>query len=480
MKKILSLVLLLCVVSAFAAPPKYVFLFIGDGMSFPQRLVTEEYMKTVLGKQPIFNHFPVNAATRTSCADKFVTDSAASGTAIACGEKTNYMSIGVGVDGVTPLESVAYVAKKRGMKVGIMTSVTINHATPSAFYAHRKSRGMLYEIGLDMLDSGFDYFAGGGMPKHNDEKSPLYKGDIFELAPKAGYFTKCIQTMEELAEVKPGIGKVWLYGSLESNLTRELDAVTAGVRLQDYLKKGIELLDNPNGFFIMCEGGAIDWGGHDNDAGYVVHEGIALNECVQIAYDFAQKHPEDTLIVVTGDHETGGLNAGFANTGIKVHVERLQQQKVTGVQLTALLNQKKNENANLTFEDVKPILTQNFGLKFSGADDDPMVLSAVEAAALKNAFDAQFVNPKGKRGDKAFALLVLGTFNKRVGLTYTTGSHSAMPVVTSAWGNGAEIFADIKPQANVEKNPRTLTDKLTMTGAYENSDVALKIKSLLR
>ncbi|MBP5639275.1 MAG: alkaline phosphatase, partial [Victivallales bacterium] len=132
MKKILSLVLLLCVISAFAAPPKYVFLFFGDGMSFPQRLVTEEYMKTVLGKQPIFNHFPVNAATRTSCADKFVTDSAASGTAIACGEKTNYMSIGVGVDGVTPLESVAYVAKKRGMKVGIMTSVTINHATPSA------------------------------------------------------------------------------------------------------------------------------------------------------------------------------------------------------------------------------------------------------------------------------------------------------------------------------------------------------------
>ena len=480
MKKTLSLFVLMMALCAFAAKPKYVFLFIGDGMSFPQRLVTEEYMTTVLGQQPIFNHFPANAATRTSCANKFVTDSAASGTAIACGEKTNYMSIGVGVDGVTPLESVAYVAKKQGMKVGIITSVTINHATPASFYAHRKNRGMLYEIGLDMIDSGFDYFAGGGMPKANDTKSPLYKGDIFELAPKAGYLTRQVNTVADMADLKPGCGKVWLYSSRDNNLTRELDMVQAGIRLQDLVTKGIELLDNPNGFFMMCEGGAIDWGGHDNDAGYVVHEGIALNASVKLAYEFAQKHPNETLIVVTGDHETGGLNAGFANTGIKVHVERLKLQKSTGVQLTAKLNEMKKANDKLSFDDVKPVLTSDFGLKFDGSDD-PMALSAVETAALKNAFDAQFVAPNGKRGDKEFALLVLGTFNKRVGLTYTTGSHSAMPVVTSAYGVGAGIFADLKPAAGAaDKNLVGLTDKLTVTGIYENSDVSRKIKSLLK
>ena len=132
--------------AAFAAstkelkPVKYVFLFIGDGMSIPQRMMTEEYLRLCGEGGLKINAFPNNAVTYTRSNDSFITDSAASGTAIACGTKTDNGKIGVDTKG-NKLESIASVAKKSGKKVGLITSVTINHATPAAFYAHNSSRG---------------------------------------------------------------------------------------------------------------------------------------------------------------------------------------------------------------------------------------------------------------------------------------------------------------------------------------------------
>ncbi|MBQ6533874.1 MAG: alkaline phosphatase, partial [Opitutales bacterium] len=174
--------------SAFAdiKPVKYVFLFIGDGMSIPQRMMTEQYLKLSGGDGLVINSFPNQAITYTYSANSFITDSAASGTAIACGEKTNNGTIGLNAKN-EKIESIAYAAKKAGKKVGIITSVTINHATPTAFYAHNRSRSNYYDIALEMMDSGFDYFAGGGAAKSDDKKSKNYKGDVYELAKKAGY-----------------------------------------------------------------------------------------------------------------------------------------------------------------------------------------------------------------------------------------------------------------------------------------------------
>ena len=149
--------------SAFGAKsPKYVFVFIGDGMSTPQRMVADEFSRES-GRGPLaMNSLPYQSTTRTRAANALITDSAAAATAIACGEKANNCSLGVAPDG-TRLESVAEVAHKKGMKVGIMTTVTIVHATPAGFYAHRKSRGEYYNIALDLIDSGFEFFAGGGV-----------------------------------------------------------------------------------------------------------------------------------------------------------------------------------------------------------------------------------------------------------------------------------------------------------------------------
>ncbi len=190
--------------------PKYVFLFIGDGMSTPQRMIADEFSRKTGNGQLAINTLPYHATTRTCSANSLVTDSAAAATAIACGERTNNGRIGMNADGSKKLVSLAEVARDKGKKIGIVTSVTINHATPAGFYGHRKSRSEMYAIGLDLIASKFDYFGGGGVAKHNDKTSPLYKGDIYDLAAKAGY--KVVGTREELLALKPGCGKVLAYG----------------------------------------------------------------------------------------------------------------------------------------------------------------------------------------------------------------------------------------------------------------------------
>ena len=187
---------------------------------------------------------------------------------------------------------------------GIVTSVTINHATPSGFYGTRPSRSQYYELGLDLINSKFDYFGGGGIAKCDDKKSPLYKGNIYTLAAKEGY--KVVKTRQELMALKPGSGKVLASGS-DAALPYAIDKVKDVATLAEFTAKGIELLDNPKGFFMMVEGGAIDGGNHTNDAAYMMKEMIEFDKMVGAVLDFAAKHPEDTLVVVTADHDTGGI-----------------------------------------------------------------------------------------------------------------------------------------------------------------------------
>ena len=180
MKKNVVLLLLLAVSLTLAGKePKYIFLFIGDGMATPQRMIADEFSRKTGKGQLVINTLPCHATTRTSSANNLVTDSAAAATAIACGTKTNN-----GMLGVDPaqkrLTSVAEEARDKGRKVGIVTSVTLNHATPAGFYGHRKSRSQAYDLGLDLVASHFDFFAGGGISKH--DRGPK---SIYDLAKEA-------------------------------------------------------------------------------------------------------------------------------------------------------------------------------------------------------------------------------------------------------------------------------------------------------
>ena len=444
-KRLLALLLLGLCLLLHAAQPKYIFLFIGDGMSTPQRMLADEFARKAGHGNLAMNTLPYSATTRTCSANSLVTDSAAAATAIACGEKTNNGRIGMSADGKRRLESCAEVAHRKGRKVGIITSITINHATPAGFYAHRKSRSELYRISLDLVASDFEYFGGGGFAyKHNDTKDAEYKGDIFDLARKAGY-TVC-QGKDAFFALPKKVGKLIAVAG-DGGLPFAIDGQESAPTLADYTRKGIEVLDNPNGFFFMIEGGEIDHCGHSNDAASNLREVLALDDAVKVALDFYKKHPAETLVIVTGDHETGGMTMGFAGTGYALYMERLANQKCSIKKFTQILQDARKQKPAFTFEDAKPLLAQYFNFAFEGdVKKNPMVVTKAELANLEKAFR------EGKLPNAARLLIAA-----KAGVGWTSGAHTALPVLTTSQGVGADLFM----------------------GFIENTDIAVKIKSLL-
>ena len=440
-----------------AAKPKNVILFIGDGMSTPQRMTANEFsVKSGRGNLAM-NALPFQATTRTCSATSLVTDSAAAATAIACGTKTYNGAMGVDAKG-NRLESCAEVAKAAGRKVGIVTSVTINHATPSGFYAHRKNRGEGYAIGLDMIASGFDLFAGGGQSKPDDKESPLYRGDLYKLAAEAGY-TVIRQDVAAFKALTPASGKVWYAATPEAMPdTIDVDDWKGVPTLAEITEKSIALLaGSARGFFLMVEGGRIDWSGHANDAATNLREVLALDDAVKVALAFQAKNPE-TLVLITGDHETGGMTMGFADTGYAFYMERLANQKCSAGAIGAYV--KQNRPASL--EALQPFLAENFGFDFTTTDvkANPMALTDAERARLQKALahDLKLL-ARGKRenekydGKKALRLPteVKSIFSHKCGIGWTSGSHTALPVLTTAVGPGAERFSGFIDNTDIAK-----------------------------
>lgn len=454
---------------AESAKPKYVFLFIGDGMGQAHRILTEEFArKTNLKPELAMNHFKYQAMTRTCSENSMVTDSAAAVTAIACGAKTNNGRLGTTSDGKR-VESVAEVAHAAGMKVGIITSVTINHATPAGFYAHVDKRSQCYDIGLDLVKSGFDYFGGGGLSAPDDKKNKNYCGNIFDLARQAGYniVTNC-DDFAALTASKNGGQKNWAHltpGPLDFVIDANNPESKQLPSLAQFTAKGIELLENPKGFFMMVEGGKIDYGAHANDAAVVIHETLAMDEAVCVALDFAQRHKDETLIIVTGDHETGGLSLGRTDCGYQFYMERLAGQKMSTEVFSKKITKMIKENPQLAFDDVKPLVSAAYGIQFEG--ESTLALSQKECEQLANAFsnDVRYVVKKVQE-TKAhdvqrvykFANECKSILAAKAGVGWSSAHHTALPVITTATGCRAEDFS----------------------GYYENTEIAKRIKALIK
>ena len=462
--------------AACGAAPKYVFLFIGDGMSTPQRMVAESFAEKIGYGRLAMNSLPYQANTRTQSANSIITDSAAAATAIACGEKTRNGMIGVDPS-TNRLVSAAEAAKRAGRKVGIVTTVTICHATPAGFYAHRPLRGMSYEIGLDMVDSGFDYFCGGGLySSYNERKSGEWRGDIRDLARSAGYVVT--SNRADWAALRPG-RKAWsIFGNWGMEFA--IDRDESQPSLAEMVAKGIELLDNPGGFFIMCEGGKVDYAGHANDAATNLRDVIALDEAVKTALEFQRLHPDDTLVVTTGDHETGGLSMGFAGIGGKFRVELLAHQKISVEKFSEWFKSRVRESkGELEFNDIKPVLTEKFGLKFppqgedakaekNKGDVDPMLLSKKDVEVLEDAFVSDVNKVRNKVKDTTahdvarnyvFAQTVKNVLNAHAGVGWSSGSHTALPTFTTASGPRADIVVGMQENTDLGRRLRALYEE---------------------
>ena len=444
-----------------AQQAKYVFLFIGDGMGIPQRTATEAFA----GRRMVMDSFPAQGMTTTYANDRFITGSAASATALACGQKTNINYIGVDPE-YRPVKTLAEMAREKGWKVGVVSSVSIDHATPAAFYAHVKTRKMYHEIDVALAESGFDYFGGGGLKDPTGKKSKAPRGDALAMAEANGY--RLVTDKGEFMALKPGKKVLawndWLQD--DQALPYDMDNRRQDISLAEFTQKGIELLDNPEGFFMMVEGGKIDWACHANDATAALKDTLAFDDAVKQAVAFAAKHPAETLIVVTGDHECGGLTLGFAGTKYESYYELLGKQTVSFQKFSdeVMGGFRKSCSGDCSFDKVEPLITEHFGLRFQGdVTSDPLVLESYQVTMLREAFARSMAGDKVTSKDPRTALLYGGydpltvtvthLLNNKAGLAWTSYQHTGVPVSTSAMGVGAETF----------------------NGFYDNTDVALKI-----
>lgn len=440
---------------------KYIFLFIGDGMGEAQIRAAELYSLAAGKGKLSFSAFPVRGRITTASANAAVTDSAAAGTALASGFKTKNGVLNMDPSLKERFTPLSVIARDRGMKVGIVTSSFLNDATPAAFYAFSPSRTDYYEIGEQLVRSGFDYFAGGGLTRRKGRRGD--HRDLYDLAGEKGY--RVLRTAGELTTAVCGT-KVLAAGAAGA-LPYEMDRPAGSPSLAEYTRQGIALLDNPKGFFMMVEGGKIDWACHRNDAAATVHDMAAFDAAVKEALLFAEGRPEETLIVVLADHETGGMTVGGEKTAEDIFTVLSAQRESSEAFDGRIADFRKGTGR--TFERVLPLIAESFGLHApsGGGGNSPLLLSASELNELRAAFVQSMLPKEQRKKDKEYlrrygpyeplsttAVRILG---RRAGIGWSTFAHTGAPVPVFAWGSGAELFA----------------------GEYENTGIGRKLLSLL-
>jgi len=451
------LALALTTVAAVAAGPaqkhaKYVFLFIGDGMAMPQISSAEVFSRAMTSKDISINRlgftqFPVAGLTTTYDAGSFITDSASAGTALATGNKTLNGVINMDTTKTRQFKTITEYVHERGVKVGIVTTVSLDHATPASFYAKTPSRGNYYDISVQLGRSGFEYFGGGGFlqPRGKDHD----QADAIALARQAGY--TYVNDKAAFQALKPGAGKVLAVNRTlqdSSSMPYEIDRKPDDLSLADYTRKGIELMaSNPKGFFLMVEGGKIDWACHANDAASSIRDTLAFDRAVSEAVKFAEKHAGDTLIVVTGDHECGGMTLGFAGTQYSTFFARIAPQKMSFQRFNdEVVEPYKQATARdkARLGDLAPAIRENFGM-------DLAALSPLQQAQLEAAFQRTMGNGQAQPaqedrfllygGYEPITIKVTQLLNQTAGIGWTSYAHTGVPVATFAKGVGQELFA---------------------------------------
>ncbi len=440
--------LFVCALAAMAeGKAKYVFYFIGDGMGVNQVNAAETYLGALEGrigiKELCFPSFPYAALVNTQSATNGVTDSAAGGTALATGHKTKNGSVGVLKDKTTPVTSVADWAREAGAAVGITSSVSIDHATPSSFYAHVGNRGESYKIGQQLVESGNDFYGASDFvsPKNPEEGGP----DLYEQAKQKGFtlargykdYQKKAKKADRMILFQSEEASKKDRGSIPYALDRGKDDLT----LTDITRAAVNFLtkkqDTKQGFFLMVEGGKIDWACHANDLCFIP-EVIDMDNAVKVAYEFYQQHPDETLIVVTADHETGGLVLGRGAYDLKLGVVGNMRMSIgkLGQELHAL-HEKHGDKYN--WDIVKAFLTENFG--FWGE----VKLSDSQTKRLEKAFE-NIMAGKGKdskslyQKDDELASTVREIQSECAMVGWVSGGHSNGYVPCFAIGAGAENF----------------------------------------
>ena len=465
--------------------PKYVFVFIGDGMSYPQIQSAAYYTgKDAAGivdvvkksenpsdspemKALSFYQFPVAGSASTYDATSFAPDSASTATSIFTGYKTHSSSINVDITKKIKYRTIAeQLRDQKKYKIGVISTVNLNHATPAATYAHQASRKSNYPIGQELVASNFEYFAGGALMDPQDKNKD--KTSIYDLAKNAGY--KVCFDQKSAAALKNGDKALVIAETLadSDSMSYDNDRKEGEWALRDYVRKGIEVLDNKTGFFMMVEGGKVDWACHANDARSSIADTLALSEAVEEAISFYNKHPKETLILVTADHETGGLTIGYAGTDYNLFFRTLDNQKISYAKFDSDYVSAYKKNGT-SFEAVMKDVEKLFGLKMPGADgsnkDGGLVLTDYELSRIKTAYEKTIKNDNNRSQMEydiygtyePLTITITHILNAKSGLGWTSNSHTGLPVPVFALGAGQEEFQGFYDNTEIYKKLAKLT-----------------------
>ena len=431
----------------YAQQAKYVFYFIGDGMGVNQVNGTEMYLAEQegrIGVTPLlFTQFPAVGVATTFSATNSVTDSSAAGTALATGVKTYNGAIGMD-DQKNVIQSVAEKAKKAGKKVGVTTSVSVDHATPAAFYAHQPNRSMYYEIALDLPKANFDFYAGGGFLKPTTTADKKEAPSIFPIIEEAGYtIAKGIDDFKVKSTQADKMILIQKDGANPSCLPYAIDRKENDLTLAQITESAIDFLTKGNnkGFFLMVEGGKIDWACHANDAATVFNEVKDMDNAIKVAYEFYKKHPKETLIVITADHETGGIVLGTGKYAL--NLKALQYQKHSADGLSQRISElRKSKGNKVTWEDMKTFLGEEMGFW------KQFPLSWEQEKTLRDEFEKSFVKNKVVFAESMYsksepmAARAKEVMDEIAMIGWVSGGHSAGYVPVFAIGAGSQLFGE--------------------------------------
>jgi alkaline phosphatase len=416
--------------------PKNIIILFGDGAAVTQWELGR-YTSQALRRKPfavtdvVFKQGALGVLTVHS-ADSFVTDSAAAATALSTGYKTNNGMAGVTPDG-TRVRTVMEAAKARGKRIGLVTTATVHDASPTAFSVHAKSRRDAQSIVDQYLDLEPDVLLGGGrdyfLPKGTGGGRRNDRKDMLAAFAAKGY--EVVQTPDALRNTK---GRRVLGLFADEDLDFELDRDAAKEpSTAEMAAAAIRILsaDSPNGFVLFIENENIDTAGHRNDAAALIRALWALDEAAQLALDYQKRAPDETLVLVTGDHETGGLSVTYALRDLKSlsssnrfspddsHLKMLSGIRMSLERAAERLGRKP------TSEALDKVLAEGFpGFRL----DDDLRAAILESRPLERNV---FYMPQG-----ALARMI----SRQTGFYWGTSGHTTEPVLVGAIGPGAALF----------------------------------------
>lgn len=439
--------------TASAKTPKYVFFFIGDGMGlnsvYGAELLTAARNGQKFPQPSTISLLPYRTFVTTYSANSLTTDSAAAGTALATGVKTNNSMIGRDPEGNDVRNLVEY-AREAGYGTAIVTTDGISHATPAAFFGHVNDRKDYEELNRQLIDGGADFFAGAGFSVNSKSEAPVTSGPEWVVkAREAGWNVLVGKDAFKDAAKTPRT----ICIAYEDKCGLPYAIQQPDVRLEDLYKSALDnmMKYHRKGFFMMVESANIDHGGHENDVYAMLEEVNDFNSVVAMAVDFYKAHPDETLIVVTADHETSGLTLCSASRNIRPGV--LLNQKVAQGDLSRSLMQLA-KTGKPSWEDAKSIISEALGLW------KDVEVDYKEEYMLREIFETTVGRSRSSSektlyaSNERLASAAVTLLAKKAGMVMPVHNHSAAQVAVFSIGVGAEKIAACRDNTDIPKTIR--------------------------